>query len=516
MAHIATRKQLARNLTSGWVLLVAEVAVAFILTPFIIAKLGAAAYGVWALMISVIGYMGLIDIGIRGSVGRYVNHYMALNDSRALDEVVGTASVVLTGLSVVALAGAFVIATYFQQLFPKTPPALLQDIQFALPLLAVGLWLSFISSILGNLLAAREAMYLTNQFALLTLALRTVAIVWALQAGHGIPALVLVTVATSALGVAIAWWAVRRVFAAQVPRLVRFSSSRLVEMWRFGVASFTARTAATLANDSAPIIGMWTLGPEAVAVYSVAMTLTQYARRLIDQAGSVIFPSVMKAGAIKDFDGLRALYLRYMNLSFAIGSLVFIGAMVFSHSFLGLWVGPDYQAGAAVVGILAFGYLMQGVASTAPLMLASLDRVNLTMQISLVEALACVVLMAVLPYVFGMGLAGMALGATLPRLVSNCLVYPRLAVQLLGPASKGPMLQHLRSNLLLCAGVAVVFVGVYWVIPGRTWHTLVAAVVLVTVLHLLAMGSRYESIGAVARVRGVVRGWAHRLRGGSA
>jgi O-antigen/teichoic acid export membrane protein len=513
MSHIATHKQLARNLASGWVLLVAEVAVAFVLTPFIIMKLGAAAYGVWALMISVIGYMGLIDIGIRGSVGRYVNHYMALKDSQAVDEVVGTANVVLTGLSVVALAVAFAIATHFQQLFPKTPPALLEDIRFALPLLAVGLWLSFLSSILGNLLAAREAMYLTNQFALATLALRTVAIVWALQAGHGIPALVLVTVATSALGVAISWWAVRRVFAVQVPRLVLFSAARLVEMWRYGVASFTARTAATLANDSAPVIGMWTLGPEAVAIYSVAMTLTQYARRLIDQAGSVIFPSVMKAGAIKDYDGLRSLHLRYMDLSFAIGSLVFIGAIVFSHSFLGLWVGNEYQQGAVVVAILAFGYLMQGVASTTPLMLASLDRVNLTMQISLAEALACVVLMAALPGLFGLGLAGIALGATLPRLVTSCLVYPKLSIGLLGAGSRGPMLKHLRSNLLLCVGVGLVFGAVFLAIPGKTWPTLAAAIALVTVLHLLTLGSRYESIAVVARMQAALRIWAYRILG---
>ena len=155
MGHIATRRQFTRNLTSGWVLLVAEVAVAFLLTPYIIAKLGAATYGVWALMISVIGYMGLIDVGIRGSVGRYVNHYLALGDRRALGEVVGTSNVILTDLSLLALGASFVLAAHFSDIFPKTPAELSGAIRFCLPLLAIGLWLSFVSSILGNLLAAR-------------------------------------------------------------------------------------------------------------------------------------------------------------------------------------------------------------------------------------------------------------------------------------------------------------------------------------------------------------------------
>ena len=161
-------------------------------------------------------------------------------------------------------------------------------------------------------------------------------------------------------------------------------------MWRFGLASFVARTSSTMANDSAPIIGMWILGPEAVAIYSIALTLTQNARRVLDQAGTAIFPSVMKAGAIKDFSGLRSLYLRFMDISFAIGSLVFVGMIVFSGDFLLLWVGPEYSGGTIVVTILAFGYLMSGTCSTGPLSLASLDKINITMKIGLGEAVACV------------------------------------------------------------------------------------------------------------------------------
>jgi hypothetical protein len=34
MSHIAMRKQFVRNIVSGWVLLVVEVAIAILLTPF--------------------------------------------------------------------------------------------------------------------------------------------------------------------------------------------------------------------------------------------------------------------------------------------------------------------------------------------------------------------------------------------------------------------------------------------------------------------------------------------------
>lgn len=513
MSHIATRRQFSRNLTSGWMLLAAEVVVGFALTPFIVRALGPAPYGVFALMVSVIGYMGLIDVGIRGSVGRYVNHYMAQKNARALDEVVGTANVVLTALALLALAASFVIGLHFGRVFPKTPAELLDDVRLCLPLLAVGLWLSFVNSILGNLLAAREVNYLANGVNFVVLVVRAAATVVVLLQGASLPALVAVTVAASTLGLLLNALAVRRVFGAETPRMVLYSGPRLAEMWRYGVASFASRTSATLANDSAPLIGMWILGPEAVAVYAVAMTLTQYARKLIDQAGTAIFPSVMKAGAIRDQAGLRAVYLRFMNVSFAVGSLVFIGMMVFSHAFIGLWVGPQFQAGAVVVAILSFGYLMQGVASTAPLTLAAVDRIGVTVKIGVGEAVACVLLTAALPGLFGLGIAGMALGATLPRLVTNGLLYPSLAVSCMGPELRTPMWQTLGRNLLLCFGVAVMAAAVYLALPGATWPAFIAATAVFTLLHVALFGHRYEVAGA-----GRIHDWLVTLwpRGGRA
>lgn len=505
--HIASRRQFARNLSSGWLLLAAELAVAFFLTPFIILKLGAAAYGIWSLMIGLIGYMGLVDIGLRGAVGRYVNHYLALGDRKGLSEVVSTACTVLTGLAAIALLLALVIAPHFASIFPKTPAALLGDIAFALPLLTVGLWMSFMSAILNNLLAAKEATYKANQYALFTLVLRTGGVLLVLGAGHGIAELVLVNLAVGVVGISITIMTVRRAFGAEMPRLVGFSLARLKEMWAYGIATFVSRTASTMANDSAPIIGMWVLGPEAVAIYSVALTLSQNARRLQDLANSAIFPSVMKAGALRDMAGLRGLYLRFMDISFSIGALVFIGLMVFSRDFLGLWVGPGFTEGAIAVAVLAFGYLMQGIASTAPLTLHSLDRVGVTVKIGLWEAAACVALTAALPGLFGLGLLGLALGTTLPRLASNLALYPVLAVRTMGPELRTPMWRAIGRNLLLCVLVAALMVVLHVLLPGRSWLALIASVGAACVLHLVLVAVRIESPPVIGFLTDPIRQW---------
>ena len=66
-------RHIARSVVSNWLAMAASMAVAFFLSPFLVHRLGNAAYGVWILAISSVQYFGLLDLGMRSSVLRYVS-----------------------------------------------------------------------------------------------------------------------------------------------------------------------------------------------------------------------------------------------------------------------------------------------------------------------------------------------------------------------------------------------------------------------------------------------------------
>src|SRR6266850_5036266 len=72
----------------NWMALAISLGVAFFLSPFVVHRLGNVAYGVWTLVNSMIAYMGLLDLGLRGAVTRFVSKHHArgehLESSRAL------------------------------------------------------------------------------------------------------------------------------------------------------------------------------------------------------------------------------------------------------------------------------------------------------------------------------------------------------------------------------------------------------------------------------------------------
>ena len=76
--------QFINNVGSSWLALAVNVAVGIFLSPFILHRLGDAAFGIWVLIFSITGYYGLFDLGIRSSIVRYVAKYSATNEREDL------------------------------------------------------------------------------------------------------------------------------------------------------------------------------------------------------------------------------------------------------------------------------------------------------------------------------------------------------------------------------------------------------------------------------------------------
>ncbi len=64
------KPSLVINAVSNWVALGVNIIVGFLLIPYIIKRLGVAQYGIWTLIISIIGYYGLLDMGVTAAIMR--------------------------------------------------------------------------------------------------------------------------------------------------------------------------------------------------------------------------------------------------------------------------------------------------------------------------------------------------------------------------------------------------------------------------------------------------------------
>src|ERR1700693_6017961 len=94
--------QIIKNVGSSWFALGVNILVGFFLSPFILHRLGDAAFGIWVLIFFLTGYYGIFDFGIRSSIIRYVSKYTATNDFEEVSGLINTALFTYTCLGAVS------------------------------------------------------------------------------------------------------------------------------------------------------------------------------------------------------------------------------------------------------------------------------------------------------------------------------------------------------------------------------------------------------------------------------
>src|SRR5260370_32142614 len=109
--------QVVKNVGSSWIALGTNVLVGIFLSPFIVHRLGDAAFGIWVLIFSITGYYGLFDLGIRSSIVRYVSKAKASDDIEYASRIIATSLFSYTCIGVAAFLTTVFVSTYVDTFF---------------------------------------------------------------------------------------------------------------------------------------------------------------------------------------------------------------------------------------------------------------------------------------------------------------------------------------------------------------------------------------------------------------
>ncbi len=222
----------------------------FFLSPFIIHTLGMAQYGIWQLLTVLTGYMGVLDLGVRASTGRYIVLYLGKGDLEKVDETIRTGLGMYTVLGGVILVAGCIIGALFPLIFPTMSPEYRLIVAVLLPVLAVNLWISAFQTVLSSVLAAYDRFDLARGADLSVLAVRTVGTVIALNSGAGLVGLTVAVVGSNVLGLLINYH-----FACRVHHGIRvwplmFNRERIRELYRYGIGAFIITVSAKIIGQT--------------------------------------------------------------------------------------------------------------------------------------------------------------------------------------------------------------------------------------------------------------------------
>lgn len=199
---------MVRNVLSNWIGLIVVGAISVMLTPILIHGLGNFNYGMWVLVASVLDYYGLLDLGMRWSLFRFVARFKGANQRSDLSQTFATALSITIGIALFLIGLTLLLAAILPT-FLKLTGLTGQEFRWVLLLVGFSAAVTFPVQLLGAYLRGLQRFDLDNLGLIITAVLRAGLLAAVLRLGRGIVALAGVSLTISLLSTILYWKLVR-------------------------------------------------------------------------------------------------------------------------------------------------------------------------------------------------------------------------------------------------------------------------------------------------------------------
>lgn len=483
--HKLDKFQILKNVGTSWVSLGVNVLVGIFLSPFILHRLGDTAFGIWVLIFSITGYYGILDLGIRSSIVRYVSKYTATNEMGLLARHINTSLATYAGIGMLSMAVTIVLSFYVDHLF-KIPPQLHSQARLLLLLVGASVSLGFPLGISDGILEGLQRYYLLNWTAVAMSLSRAALIVFFLNRGYGLITIALITILLPIIIAVVRATIVLRLLPLPYgPKYVDREAFR--HMANFGSATMMVIVAQRLRFQTDEMVIGTMLSAAAITYFSIGARIMDYALQMVTTLAQVFLPISSQSEAVGNMDRLRKIYLAGNRACALTTFPITATVLILGRSIIEVWMGKKYAPlsyPTLVVLAIPISLLMMQAASSRILM--GMGRHRQLATVALIEGVANLILSIAL--VRPLGIVGDALGTAIPLACTMLYFMPRHMRRQLGV----PVRTFLREAytlpfLLVLPFVVVLLLMQSWFHAHHLWQLLlqVGAAGIVYAVELL-------------------------------
>jgi O-antigen/teichoic acid export membrane protein len=456
----------------------------FLLSPYLVRKLGPEGYGIWVLSFSLVDYYAFLDLGFRSATVKYVAHYWTLGDHDNVNAILNT-GILYAGLISAPLFALIVLASNNFHKFFHISPELLPSFRLLMILISLSWCLGFVFNTFNAALEAVQRFDLSNKVNVVTTVIRSGGTAVLLSLGFGLISIGVLVVISQGIGYTLNVVSFRRIFP-QLKVSRRYASLKtLKEMGKFGIHTFVLNMSYLLLNQSPPLVIGHFLPAAFIGFYSLPNRLIQYTGGAVSGIGAVVNANAAELQARGEKLALSRLAIftnRYCLTLFMPLAIVF---SLFSKQLFQLWVPPAVQYAAPLLPVLTIGYLIAVAGQySSGMLLLGLGRHQWFARGQLLEGFVCIgALIYATPRAGILGAAYVVAGC---MIVNRGLFAPWLLSRELDIRFSTFMLSIYARPTLIALPVAALAMWLRMtILPGATWMQLFSVSGLVAMVYFI-------------------------------
>jgi len=398
----------------GWIV---PAIVQLLAVPYVVKNLGYDSYGIWSLVMAVMGYFAFLDMNmLRGGI-RYLAEYDGKMDKANASQVVSFGLLAYTAIGLVGLViiSACVEPVLLKML--KIPESLNDMARHTLYLAALGFFLLMVQTYLLSIPRALHRFDVSNKIEIMFQVGGTGAVVGMLFLGYGLLEIVIVRIIANVVCIVAAYVAIHKLmpyykFSPQIDRKIA------KEISSYSLVSFAGRLGMSTTSYANTFIAGSLLGTTAVTLFTVPFMLVDRIMNISSRLSMVIFPIASALGAQARHNELIAIYRKMTSYIFSINLYLTLVLCLFSWNILALWMGEKFaDSSSFILMIVAIGYLFNTTTTLPSLMNDGIGNPKVTSIFAFIHGFVAVGMVTGIGMM--LGLKGIAIGYCVSTVVMS-------------------------------------------------------------------------------------------------
>lgn len=329
-------------------------AIALVVSPYIVHKLGTDLYGVLSIVGVTLGFFGFLDFGIGGAATRQIAAYYAKEEHDNVSRVVSCVLAFYLAIGLVVGALILALTNVLVTRLLGIPEALQQTATAAFYIAAPSFLTSLVAGAFMSVPSALQRYDISTKFGIVLTTINTMMTVAVLAAGYGIVAVMLGGLVVTLVALPVEY-AIARRMVPSIRLRAHWDPPMLKELFSFGGYFLLSSVGVLLLYQADKLIIGGMLGVAAVTYYVIPSNLAQKIQGVIGSTTNVLFPLSAALFESSKRDTLIELYREGTRLVLIFVAIMAVPLAVFSGKFLTYWMGPDIAQQSSVPMLLLVG-----------------------------------------------------------------------------------------------------------------------------------------------------------------
>ncbi len=364
------------NSVTGACLFATNVVVSFIMSPVIVRELGNQDYGLWELLLGLIGYFGILELGVGPAVVRYVAFADARNDREQLNRVFNSTLLVLGLLGAMGLVIMLLISLKPEMIL-KVEAGQIGHSTLLFTLIGLDLLVIFPGTAIISYLMGLQRHSLVNILRIGTAIVQSVVTYIALTRWEG-PRLV--WIAAIVLGSTLVQYVILSLWILLVDRGVQirprhFSWPMMKELFVFGLKSMMLSAAANIQKQTMPFVIANMVGVARIPFFAIPSRLVDYAGNFVAMLSIPLIPYFTALSGRGDLAATRQAWFTLGRILQFVLLGIPLATIALGEPFLKRWMGPEYALeGRWVVFFMSIPLIAGGISCNSSRVLFATGR----------------------------------------------------------------------------------------------------------------------------------------------